>query len=183
MIDHHVILKTEQPRRRPLGRSEMGSRTSSLSDSTSDASSLLRNNNNPDYERMQSNGVEAGDRPKQLSIRISQSPPSLSPINLSSPTSSPPFATSPLPSQSRSVDIQLAYHTMSLSSRYHIPPMHNQASPSIRAIGQQIAHIDTHAQDDIGIPTPPASSDSIDLESVYKRKIPSVMGKWMFLHV
>ncbi|GAB5589397.1 hypothetical protein Unana1_04297 [Umbelopsis nana] len=65
---------------------------------------------------------------------------------------------------------------MSQSSRYHIPPMHNQAPPSIRAIGQQIAHIDTHAQDDIGIPTPPASSDSIDLESVYKRKIPSVMA-------
>jgi hypothetical protein len=179
MIDHHVIVKNEPSRRRTLGRSAIGSRTSSLSDSTSESSALLRQNK-PDYDRIQSTVVEAGDRSKQYSLRISQSPPSLSPINLSSPTSSPPFATTPLPSQSRSTDVQTAYHALSQASRYHIPPIYNQAPPSIRAIGQQIAHINTQTQDDIGIPTPPASSDSIDLESVYKRKMPSVMGKWFF---
>ncbi|KAH8555874.1 hypothetical protein BGW37DRAFT_478906 [Umbelopsis sp. PMI_123] len=175
MIDHHAIVKNDPARRRPMGRSVIGGRSSSLSDSTSEASSLSRNNNfTKEY-----NVAAVDPNNKQYSLRISQSPPSLSPINLSSPTSSPPFATTPLPSQSRSTDLQQNDY-VSQQSRYHIPPIYNQAPPSIRAIGQQIAHINTHAQDDIGIPTPPASSDPIDMESVYKRKIPSVMGKVIF---
>ncbi|KAI8583416.1 hypothetical protein K450DRAFT_297196 [Umbelopsis ramanniana AG] len=171
MIDHHVIVKNDPARRRPIGRSVIGGRASSLSDSTSEASSLSRNNTAKNYT---TTAVDLSN--KQYALRISQSPPSLSPINLSSPTSSPPFATSPLPSQSRSTDLQQNTFA-SQPSRYHIPPIYNQAPPSIRAIGQQIAHINTHAQDDIGIPTPPASSDPIDMESVYKRKIPSVMDQ------
>lgn len=177
MIDHHVIVKNDPARRRPIGRSAIGGRASSLSDSTSEASSLSRNNNAKIYTTA---AVDLGN--KQYPLRISQSPPSLSPINLSSPTSSPPFATTPLPSQSRSSDLQQNTFA-SQQSRYHIPPIYNQAPPSIRAIGQQIAHINTQAQDDIGIPTPPASSDPIDMESVYKRKIPSVMGKQIIFTV
>ncbi|KAM3584807.1 hypothetical protein VKS41_003609 [Umbelopsis sp. WA50703] len=178
MLDAHGKFKSEQPRKRAIASPVIDSRTSSLSDSTSEFSTFARQN------RMEVDAVHSSasikqefvEKPKSLSRCISQSPPSLSPINLASPTSSPPFATSPLPSQPHSSDT--AYHAVSQTSRYHIPPMYNPAPPpSIRASGQRMANMNSQSQDYVDIPTPPTTASPVDIDPMYKRKIPSVMDQ------
>ncbi|KAG2180830.1 hypothetical protein INT43_008409 [Umbelopsis isabellina] len=180
MLDAHVNFKNEHARKRALGSPAMDSRASSLSDSTSEFSTFTRQNRSDVDVAHSTTSIkqEPVEKSKAFARCISQSPPSLSPINLASPTSSPPFATSPLPAQSNSGET--AYHPVSQISRYHIPPMYNSAPPpSIRARGQRIANMNIQSQEYVDIPTPPTTASPVDIDPMYKRKIPSVMGNYI----